>query len=313
MRNETRLVLLAVVIAAGVLLTTGTTTAEHLPPRHPKGQIFAGSEMTDPTQSLWVVAIGQGAPQVPLAAIDYESDLCLSPAGKRRPAVMAGLATVGPIDNDLRRVESVGAVDILCANPAKDRAAAQLTFDYSITTGELLSADHNSFFVPICTGTPRHIASPNLTFNYINATNGGNSIEGTEGPDIIDGRAGNDTINGNGGPDVICTGADIDVAHGNAGLDLVFDVDGKDTLWGDQYIDVIIGGRNPKPWKDVLLGGPGWDRIFGWLGNDRLVGGPGADILYGGPGFDNMFGGPGGADECYDPADRAFYGCEITG
>ena len=52
---------------------------------------------------------------------------------------------------------------------------------------------------------------------------------------------------------------------------------------------------------DILMGGPGNDKIYGGKGDDTLDGGPGDDTLVGGSGVDTFIGGT-GSDMIY--ADR---------
>ncbi|HEY1285725.1 MAG TPA: aryl-sulfate sulfotransferase [Solirubrobacterales bacterium] len=74
---------------------------------------------------------------------------------------------------------------------------------------------------------------------------------------------------------------------------------------------VIVGTAR----GDVLIGGPGADRIRGKGGNDLICGGGGADRLTGGPGRDRLLGGAGAdrldggpqADRCQGGAGRTLY------
>ena len=128
-----------------------------------------------------------------------------------------------------------------------------------------------SFSVPaqgatyLCRGYPATIVD----------TTAAETINGTNGRDVIVALGGDDDIRGNGGNDVICAGY------------------GRDSSGGGLGADQIVGGAGP----DFLGGGPGNDRVFGGAGvnslsggagNDRLIGG---EILAGGPDDDYMEGG----------------------
>lgn len=77
------------------------------------------------------------------------------------------------------------------------------------------------------------------------------TVEGTEGRDMIVTGDGDDTINGNGGSDIVCS-------HGG---------------------------------KDVVTGGPGFDRIYSGRGDDFIAGNHGDDVLCAYGGRDAVFGG----------------------
>ena len=90
--------------------------------------------------------------------------------------------------------------------------------------------------------------------------------------------------------------------------------DMADTLAGDSRDNTIKGGGGDDmifggpggTWDDsdnddILMGGPGNDKIYGGKGDDTLDGGPGDDLLVGGSGVDTFIGGT-GSDMIY--ADR---------
>ena len=65
------------------------------------------------------------------------------------------------------------------------------------------------------------------------------------------------------------------------------------------------------PWRNVMCGRRGADRIRGKGGRDRLLGGPGRDTLVGGPGPDVLDGGP-GRDVCLgEPRKDRMRSCEV--
>lgn len=82
-------------------------------------------------------------------------------------------------------------------------------------------------------------------------TDRNDTLEGTDGDDVLDGGLGNDLLRGNDGNDRLI---------GGAGRDIMFGLNGNDTLLGNQG-------------DDVFWSGPGNDRLRGGEGNDlfRLV------------------------------------------
>lgn len=143
----------------------------------------------------------------------------------------------------------------------------------------------------------------------------GNTLYGTQGPDLLDpsyeppttdcqdfifGRSGDDVVHALGGDDQI---------NGDGGNDTILGQGGNDNVQGGGGDDVIEGGEgddtlNGESNDDRLFGGPGNDTLFGASGKDYLDGGPGqnesdgatdddlivgrsaADLLKGGPGDD---------------------------
>ncbi len=69
-----------------------------------------------------------------------------------------------------------------------------------------------------------------------------------------------------------------DLLKGTTEADIIFGEDGNDTLKGDQGNDELYGGND----NDFLWGG---------ADNDLLIGGNGSDILIGGKGSDRLLGG----------------------
>ena len=94
--------------------------------------------------------------------------------------------------------------------------------------------------------------------------NGGETLTGGAGTDLIFGQGGNDTLNGQGGDDLLCGGAGNDTLSGGDGNDTLGGGDGNDILSGGAGDDGMIGGAG----NDVLTGGPGADRFSGGAGND---------------------------------------------
>jgi Ca2+-binding RTX toxin-like protein len=165
-------------------------------------------------------------------------------------------------------------------------------------------------------------------FQIQNDTNGnlrytpGVLINGTEGPDFLQGDAGNDTINGFGGDDnlqgfggndsisggegndFINGGAGNDTMNGGPGFDMVgyFDASAGVSVnlgsgvvggaaAGDVFLDIEnLGGSG---FNDTLTGTGDNNYIDGSAGNDSIVGLAGDDNLNGGLGDDTLIGGDG--------------------
>ncbi|MGV2099755.1 VCBS domain-containing protein [Rhizobium sp. 21-4511-3d] len=112
------------------------------------------------------------------------------------------------------------------------------------------------------------------------AANGGITIEGGAGNDIIGGGAGDDTLRGGTGDDLI---------SGLGGNDTIEGGDGKDTLYGGAGDDTIDGGDG----DDTIIGGAGNDTLNGGAGNDRFIYQPGNGSSVVGDGSDKIDGGDG--------------------
>ena len=109
-------------------------------------------------------------------------------------------------------------------------------------------------------------------FNTINGTDGSDILNGTAQQDLINGFGGNDFIYGRGQNDYIDAGDGNDFAYGNAGNDTIIGGNGIDNLYGDAGDDVIRGGNG----ADNLYGGAGADTfIFEVFGSN-----PGNDSVF---------------------------------
>ena len=74
-----------------------------------------------------------------------------------------------------------------------------------------------------------------------------------------------------------------------AGNDVVVGGPGRNRILGEEGRDVLAGGNG----DDKIVGGPGRDGLIGFGGDDLIQGGPGADALFGFGGDDILQGGPG--------------------
>lgn len=128
-------------------------------------------------------------------------------------------------------------------------------------------------------------------------TSGNDSIDrsGLTTGETIRALAGNDTVQGTQGRDVISGGLGDDMLYGNGGNDLVTNLAGNGTLEGGDGADVLFSGIG----NGILRGGAGNDILVGGFGSDTLEGGAGRDLLVGDPlgapihGDDRLDGGAG--------------------
>ena len=119
--------------------------------------------------------------------------------------------------------------------------------------------------------------------------NGGDSIKGTIGADIVFGGNGNDIIDTGEGADIIYGGRGDDKIHGGNGCNTIYGGDGNDTIRTGNKEDLIYGGDG----NDSIISDYGYDTIYGGDGNDTIDGGNGNDLIYGGNGNDSIIGGSG--------------------
>ncbi|MDQ3955530.1 MAG: hypothetical protein M3285_08275 [Actinomycetota bacterium] len=113
---------------------------------------------------------------------------------------------------------------------------------------------------------------------------GGQTIDGTGGDDVIIAGGGADFIDGRAGDDRICAGRGWDVAQGGTKQDKLKGGPGRDFLAGRSTFDSDHCCLNDG--GDILRGNSGRDDFNGGSGNDDINGGSDRDITFGGPGDD---------------------------
>lgn len=109
----------------------------------------------------------------------------------------------------------------------------------------------------------------------LNGDNNPNTIDGAAGFDDIAGLGGIDTLRGQAGDDDISGGDGNDVIDGGPGNDILRGGNGTDTVDGGDGHDAINGGAD----NDVLRGGNQNDSIDGSTGRDSLTGGANNDTF----------------------------------
>ncbi|MFZ7090679.1 Ig-like domain-containing protein [Primorskyibacter sp. 2E233] len=130
------------------------------------------------------------------------------------------------------------------------------------------------------------------------------SVDGTNGSDVINTGDDADTINAGGGSDVVNPGIDDDLVYLGAGNDSLIDPQGADTIYGGSGDDTIIAGvdtfsnyEGDDPFFPTLgfASDPntddGRDYVEGNTGNDYIETGDDDDTIDGGQGDDTIDGG----------------------
>ena len=150
---------------------------------------------------------------------------------------------------------------------------------------------------------------PNIS-NSVNGSDGNDIITGSEGSDVIIGGEGNDTLRGGGGNDTFIVEGHLngyDRIIGGEGKDQVLGSDADDTfgfqrLLSSDSIELIDGGAG----TNYIVGTNASDTldfsstlltniatIKGEQGNDNITGSEGSDVIIGGEGNDTLRGGGG--------------------
>jgi Ca2+-binding RTX toxin-like protein len=142
--------------------------------------------------------------------------------------------------------------------------------------------------------------------NVIFGAGGNDGLEGKDGDDTLNGGDGNDTIWGKGGKDTIAAGDGADTIMGGDGPDWISAWTGVDTVTYEDHsagVTVTLDGTandgaageadNVLPGAENLVGGSGGDTLTGDGGPNTIVGGKGVDTLNGLAGADQLDGGPG--------------------
>ena len=127
--------------------------------------------------------------------------------------------------------------------------------------------------------------------NELLGTPESDTIEGTDGNDLIRTWLSDDTVYGNGGNDEIRPGGGNDYVEGGDGLDFIRAEEGDDAVFGNDQDDRIFGDKG----DDWLDGGRGSDVVRGGWGNDLIFGGSDnldgqTDVLSGEDNSDTIFG-----------------------
>ena len=156
----------------------------------------------------------------------------------------------------------------------------------------------------------------NADYQTVNGTDGAEVLSGDTRHDTMNAGGGNDSVFGNVGNDTMHGGAGNDRMEGGMGDDVINGGLGADNITGSFGADIVDGGADADTinyTNDVsnlrLFGGEGGDRITGGYGKDTIFGGAGSaspvdsgdtidgggqnDIIYGNGGNDSITGSAG--------------------
>lgn len=186
----------------------------------------------------------------------------------------------------------------------------QSFFSINATTGALSfiaspdfetpeDAGANNVYDVIVSATDTHGASSTQTLHVTvtDVVESGQTINGGNGNDTLNGTTGDDTINGGNGNDTIYAGDGNDTASGGNGSDTIYGGRGNDVLNGGNGNDMLDGGSGNNTLtggngNDTLIVGNGNNTLYGDNGNDRFVVGTGNNTMTGGNGADTFAFGP---------------------
>jgi Ca2+-binding RTX toxin-like protein len=146
--------------------------------------------------------------------------------------------------------------------------------------------------------TPLAAPLPSRTYDdYLDGSDGADSLYGGYGADTIFGGEGNDFINGGYVPAGYESADGDDYLDGGPGNDTLIGASGGDRIYGGAGSDQLFGDTGSEPeaqqGDDYLYGGDGNDQLQGFGGDDALQGDAGSDSLFGGAGNDTLIGGKG--------------------
>lgn len=127
------------------------------------------------------------------------------------------------------------------------------------------------------------------------AGSGRDSVMGNPGNDTIIGGGGDDTLQGGDGNDTVLGQGGEDRIEGNDGDDFLNSGAGRDLVYGDDVPalvdpDSTVPPPIPVGGNDTITGGARSDTLFGGVGSDVIYGGSGNDFVNGGDGSDRLFG-----------------------
>lgn len=208
---------------------------------------------------------------------------------------------------------SVNGVALSTVNPGVTTAYL-ITVTFKNSAGNAFQNTNVVFDLKfgIITQVPLACEGINFSANSpIFGTAGNDSINGTNGNDLIITFEGNDNVNSGNGRDCVILGDGVDRANTGNGQDIVLGEAGIDTINSGNDADIVFAGDDNDrvdagvgndtvhgdAGNDSLNGGAGNDSVMGDLGDDQLDGSSGNDSLIGGEGQD-VTDGSSGSDSC---------------
>lgn len=183
-----------------------------------------------------------------------------------------GTSPTGPKTLDQFFTESAGPDGIALSTlgiGASTTYTFKVTFDTSAGNDFQATSVIFDLIIGISIDLPPECDLIDLLSTPIIGTPKAETLNGTEGNDLIIGLEGADRINGNGGNDCI---------FGNTGAETINGGEGNDVIFGQEHADTVNGNNG----NDLLVGGPGADTLRGQNGQDHLIGNENADTLEGG-------------------------------
>lgn len=202
--------------------------------------------------------------------------------------------------------------DTLVGDPGNDTldgGPGDDTADYSGTDSGAVF-DLGAGLVVLPDGTADHL----ISIENLIATQGDDTVFGTENGEFIDGQGGDDVLVGNGGDDTVLGGdgddsivaGSVDGDEGPDGDDVYDGGDGNDTISFEDITESVIvdlgnetatgaqTGNDTVTDIENVFGGYGDDTIVGDSEGNVLCGNDGDDIIDGADGDDTLIGGGGG-------------------
>lgn len=186
-------------------------------------------------------------------------------------------------------------------------------------TADLVTDTAVGFGTDSLLGDENLVGSP--SGDTLNGDNLANSLDGGLGNDTVSGNGGNDLVSGGAGDDTLSGGAGADSMQGGAGNDLLNGGAANDILTGGAGDDSLVGGdgtdtanysdnstgvsvdlgagtetgqgSDTLQGDENVTGGTGDDSLTGNGSNNALAGGAGNDFISGGAGNDTESGGVG--------------------
>lgn len=128
-------------------------------------------------------------------------------------------------------------------------------FSYTADDVDLDVGDHTLTFSYDIVDENQTSTHATVTINVTGNAVPGETVNGGNHPQDLEGGAGNDALSGGNDKDTVSGGAGADTLHGDNGNDVVLGGSGNDRLYGDNGVDVLNGGDG----DDTLSGGNGHD------------------------------------------------------
>jgi Ca2+-binding RTX toxin-like protein len=128
-------------------------------------------------------------------------------------------------------------------------------FSYTADDAALETGDHTLTFTYGIVDENQESTPTTVTIHVTGNAVPGETVNGGNHPQDLEGGAGNDVLNGGNDKDTVSGNGGADTLHGNNGNDLVLGGSGNDRLYGDNGVDTLNGGAG----DDTLTGGNGHD------------------------------------------------------